>query len=261
MRNLDRKVFYDAVRNTVNLTEQNVPGFEKVLDYILENDIPVDKAAYGLATAYWETGQTMKPVKEAYWLSETWRKNNLRYYPYYGRSLIQVTWKENYRKVAVMLGLPSEMFVDKPDLLLDWKYALPTLFKGMETGLYTGKDLDDYLDGVKESDKEDLREFSNARRIVNGTDKQVTIGKIALAFDRALRKALTGEVTKEDDIKSLKKEIDSMWVALAGWKTYLVAVATIAVAVAKAVGYDIPEEVWAVLGALGLAGLRDGMKK
>jgi putative chitinase len=61
------------------------------------------------------------------------------------------------------------------------------MFLGMEQGFYTGKSLDDYIDDIDESDDEDLREFANARRIVNGTDKQVTIGKLALRFERALK--------------------------------------------------------------------------
>lgn len=40
--------------------------------------------AYVLATVFHETGHTWKPVKEAYWFSEAWRKQNLRYFPYYG---------------------------------------------------------------------------------------------------------------------------------------------------------------------------------
>lgn len=40
--------------------------------------------AYVIATTEWETARTFKPVREAYWMSETWRQNNLRYYPYYG---------------------------------------------------------------------------------------------------------------------------------------------------------------------------------
>ena len=35
---------------------------------------------YILATVEHETNDTFMPVKEAYWLSENWRKRNLRYY-------------------------------------------------------------------------------------------------------------------------------------------------------------------------------------
>jgi hypothetical protein len=45
------------------------------------------QVAYVLATTEWETAQTFKPVREAFWLSEDWRRRNFRYYPYYGRGL------------------------------------------------------------------------------------------------------------------------------------------------------------------------------
>ena len=38
-----------------------------------------NQLAYLLATAFWETARTMQPVDEAFWLSEAWRKKNLRY--------------------------------------------------------------------------------------------------------------------------------------------------------------------------------------
>lgn len=54
--------------------------------------------AYVLATVEWETAKTFKPVREAFWLSEAWRKKNLRYYPFYGRGYVQLTWEKNYKK-------------------------------------------------------------------------------------------------------------------------------------------------------------------
>ncbi|MGR9074141.1 MAG: peptidoglycan-binding protein, partial [Gammaproteobacteria bacterium] len=58
------------------------------------------QVSYVLATTQWETAQTFRPVKEAYWLSEDWRKNNLRYFPYYGRGYVQLTWEKNYEKYS-----------------------------------------------------------------------------------------------------------------------------------------------------------------
>lgn len=181
---MNRAAFYDAIRPDINLTTENVPGFDKHLDYGIETRVRLDKMAYALATSSWETGNLMRPVTEAHWLSENWRKKNLRYYPWHGRGLIQTTWEENYRTMSKVLGVN---LLDEPDLLLEWNYALPALFVGMEQGLYTGKAFDDYLDGVDESDAEDLREYANARRIVNGSDKQIIIGKRALAFERGLK--------------------------------------------------------------------------
>lgn len=184
-----REIFFDTIRNSVGLTEVNVPGFDRIIDYGIARGYDREKLAYATATAYWESGKTMRPVKEAYWLSEDWRRKNLRYFPWYGRGLIQTTWQGNYVAVAVLLGLPDDFFTKDPDKLLEWEYALPALFVAMEQGIYTGKDFDDYIDGIDESDDEDLREYANARRIVNGTDKQIEIGKIALAIEKGLKAA------------------------------------------------------------------------
>jgi hypothetical protein len=51
--------------------------------------------AYVLATTEWETDHTFKPVREAFWKDEAWRQVNLRYYPYYGRGYMQLTWEDN----------------------------------------------------------------------------------------------------------------------------------------------------------------------
>ena len=64
---------------------------------------PTAWCAYGLATAWWETNKTMQPVREAYWLSEAWRKPNLRYYPHYGRGYVQLTWKGDDKHPAYEL--------------------------------------------------------------------------------------------------------------------------------------------------------------
>lgn len=188
--------FYDSIRPHVNLTTGNVAGLDRVLKYGEERGTQINSLAYYLATAWWETGQTMQPVREAYWKTEAWRKKNLRYYPWYGRGLVQTTWEDNYRKIAKAMGLPVNTFIDNPNLLLKWEYALPAMFVGMDTGLYTGKKLSDYIDEVDESDTEDYKEYVNARRVVNGTDKNTTIAKLALIFENGLKAAgyATGDV-------------------------------------------------------------------
>lgn len=187
---MNRKIFYDTIRPHVNLTTQNVIGMEKLLDYAEKHfTSTIQRLAYIIATAWWESAQTMHPVKEAYWKDEAWRKKNLRYYPWYGRGLVQTTWEDNYRQIAIAMGLPSDTFIKNPDYLLLFEYALPALFVGMEKGVYTSKDIDDYIDELDESDAEDLREFTNARRIVNAMDKASTIGKLALTFEKGLKAA------------------------------------------------------------------------
>jgi hypothetical protein len=98
--------------------------------------------AYVLATVQWETAQTFKPVREAFWRSEDWRKNNFRYYPYYGRGYVQLTWKNNYQKYSQILEVDM---VNNPDLAMDHNIALFILVHGFKTGTFTGRKITDYI--------------------------------------------------------------------------------------------------------------------
>ena len=186
---MNRKTFFDVLRSSFgSLIVSQVAGFSLILDEAVKRGTKLDRLAYILATTWWETANTMQPVAEGYWMknAEAWRKKNLRYYPFYGRGYVQLTWEFNYKKASKYFGVD---FVKNPDLVMDPKYAIPILFVGMEEGWFTGKSMTDFLDGVDEDDAEDLREFSNARTIINGKDRQVEIGKIALKFERALRRS------------------------------------------------------------------------
>lgn len=128
--------------------------------------------AYVLATVDHETAHTFEPVSEAFWVKpdpDAWRKKNLRYYPYYGRGYVQLTWEKNYAKYGALLGLD---FVRKPDLALDPKSALFVLVHGFKTGHFTGRKLSDYV-------SEQSTDFLNARRCINGTDKGEEIAALA----------------------------------------------------------------------------------
>jgi len=184
---MDRKAFYDAARLAFGpLTATNVAGFNLVLDEAEGRKTPLWFLAKILATAWWESGKTMAPVEEGYYLgskAEAFQRK-LRYYPYYGRGLVQLTWQDNYRKASEVVGVD---LVANPEKALEPRISVKVLFDGMERGWFTGKRLADYIDNIDESDDEDLREFANARRVVNGTDRQVEIGQLALSFERALR--------------------------------------------------------------------------
>jgi predicted chitinase len=144
----------------------------------------------------------MQPVREAYWLDkpdvargDRVRAANAtikRYFPYYGRGYVQLTWDYNYVKATKYFREVLKIdvdFVKNPDLVMVPEYAIIILFVGMKEGWFTGKSLYDYIDDLDEADSEDLREFANARRIINGTDKQVEIGKLGLIFERGLKAA------------------------------------------------------------------------
>jgi hypothetical protein len=67
--------------------------------------------------------------------------------------------------------------------------ALQVMFHGMKNGWFTGKKFNDYIDNIDESDTEDYREYVQARRIINGTDKAELIATYALTMEAALKAA------------------------------------------------------------------------
>jgi putative chitinase len=144
-----------------------------------------DEAAYVLGTIHWETNGTFEPVREAYWVknAEAWRKKNLRYYPWYGRGFIQLTWDYNYKKAGEKIGVD---LMKNPDLAMEPKNSAKIAVLGMKEGWFTGKDLDDYIDSIPESTKEDFLEFYNARRVVNGMDKANNIAVLAERYEAEL---------------------------------------------------------------------------
>jgi len=131
--------------------------------------VKAEALQYILATVQHETDNTFMPVKEAYRLSEEWRKLHLKYYPYYGRGFVQITHLENYQKFSKLLNINM---VKEPDLALEFDNALFILIHGMIKGSFTGKKLGDYF-GDFGSD------FIGARAIVNGKDQNIKIAQMA----------------------------------------------------------------------------------
>lgn len=181
--------YFAYLRRNMGLSQSVVDGTKRITEHGRLSGTQVNRLAYILATAYWETGRTMQPVVEAFWKDEAWRKANLRYYPWHGRGLIQTTWKRNYEAIAVAMGLRKTFFTEDPSRLLQWKYSIPALFTGMEKGIYTGHKLSHHIDLIDETDDKDYAEYVAARRIVNGVDKQSEIAKLALVYEKALKYA------------------------------------------------------------------------
>jgi len=138
----------------------------------------LQQKAYILATTEWETGNTFAPVREAYWLTEAWRRRNLRdYYPYYGRGYVQLTWDFNYRRYGELLGLD---LLGNPDLVMRPDIALFILVHGCKFGVFTSHKLEDYINSGH-------CDYWNARRVINGIDKATEIEAIAKNWEQWLR--------------------------------------------------------------------------
>src|SRR5262245_1133151 len=183
---IHRKYFFDSVRADLfhgSLTQPQVDGLNVFLDWHDDANPPIpdryhldDRSfAYVLATTYHETGATMQPIKE--WGSESYLKSK-PYYPYYGRGYVQLTWKDNYATQDQKLGLGGRLVRD-PDLALDPTIALQVILQGMADGDFTGKKLRDYF-------TDQLTDWVDARRIVNGTDRAQDIAGYAISFSDAL---------------------------------------------------------------------------
>lgn len=136
--------------------------------------------AYGLATAWHEA--RLQPIEEI-------GKGRGRKYGVagkhdqiaYGRGLVQLTWDYNYERADKELCLNGALVSDY-DKALEPDIAAAILVGGMEEGWFTGKSLGDYIPNERAS----FESFKNARRIINGTDRDELIANYALKFQDAL---------------------------------------------------------------------------
>lgn len=159
------------------ITQSHVDNINLIVETAEAYGLSYNQTAYCLATAYHETNHTFLPVIEAYWLSEAWRKRNLRYYPYYGRGYVQLTWKANYKKAGDILGFD---FVNNPQWVQIPKYSAAILVVGSRDGWFTRYKLSDFINNKK-------KDYVGARKIINGTDDDKLIASYAVLFEKALR--------------------------------------------------------------------------
>lgn len=182
---MDRSAFFDVMRQEFgSLSQSQVDGTETLLDEGEERSLPMNQLSYVLATSWHETAATMMPIAE-YGKGEG--------HPYgepcpeydnqvaYGRGYVQLTWDYNYEKADAECELDGTL-LDDFDLALDPDIAAQIIFQGMNEGWFTGKKLTDYVN-------DQVTDYYNARRVVNGTDKADLIAGYAESFEQALRSA------------------------------------------------------------------------
>lgn len=195
---IDRKAFFDAVRKAPfggPLSQGQVDGMGAILDEWDRRPAFADLRwlAYMLATTFHETARKMAPIHEIGGATYF----NSRYGPatsvgkvlgntqpgdgnrFHGRGYVQLTGRRNYTLAGQKLGVD---LVGNPDLALAPSLAAAIMFLGMSEGWFTGKKLGDYITASR-------CDYTNARRIINGTDKAATIKGYAVAFEAALRGA------------------------------------------------------------------------
>ena len=175
----------------------NLGDTQIIIDECKRYGCSLEQTAYILATAKWETNHTMKPVEETYWLSDAWRKKNLRYYPWHGRGYVQLTWERNYKKATIETGAD---LIAHPEAAMEPKVAAKILVKGSMQGWFTGKKLTDYINGVVN--------FQGARRVINGTGRAGEIAALAYEYCRALEPTYGNTLIKPEKSRSFSDKSD-----------------------------------------------------
>ena len=198
---MNLETFFNEVRPIFpgkRLKEEHVENIKIIIDTFQREypESPDSCLAYLLATALHETAHRMEPIKEyggnrrannlygvegknpsrARKMGNTKRGDGARYM---GRGYVQLTWKNNYKKVGDQAGID---LVSNPAKALDPDIAAMALVYGCMEGIYTGKALPDYITSEK-------ADFRNARRVVNGMDKSSLIAGYAEDFNEALEAA------------------------------------------------------------------------
>jgi hypothetical protein len=131
---MDNEAFFGTIRKTLfggKLKQSHVDGINALLAAFNRYGITDRRQrAYMLATAKWETDHTMRPIREyGRGLPDTQRA-------YFGRGLVQLTHKANYRAMGERLGID---LVNRPDKALDLRTAADILVLGMRDGMFDRK--------------------------------------------------------------------------------------------------------------------------
>lgn len=188
----DRKRFFDGFRERIDATieQEQVDGLEFLLGRFETDDHwkDVRHIAYALATVFHETAHSFQPVEEGYYLGSrakvTKFQKTLRYYPYFGRGYVQLTWPENYETAGEALGID---LIGKPQLALDKNVAFDVLTLGLFRGWF-GNKITTHINDKK-------TDYVHARKCVNAMDKAGLIAGYARSFEKILKDSAAASVS------------------------------------------------------------------
>lgn len=231
---MDRGRFFAAVRSDPfggRLTQVQVEGCEAILDACERWGVTDPRhQANILAQCHHETGGQMEPVKETVFayskdrhpsdaevirrLNSAFAKGQLPWVkaPYwrdgwFGRGLIQLTFRDNYAKLGGVIGID---LVAHPERALELRTSADIAVVGMRDGLFTGKRLSDYFNASRDDP-------AAARAIVNGDTPKIgpEIAKLHKAFLAAIKAASTDPVAvwraaAPADIGAIRRWLESM---------------------------------------------------
>ena len=103
-------------------------------------------------------------------------------YQYRGRGFVQITGRNNYKKLGQLLNL-GDRLVKQPELALDFDIAYKIMSYGMRHGTFTGRKLESFIHSTE-------CDYLHARRIINGLDRAESIQGYAKKLEIVLRESL-----------------------------------------------------------------------
>lgn len=207
---IDRQAFFDLVKASfppIGRSEAAVAGTSALLDAWEADPRLSDRRwlAYILATAYRETGQSMRPVRQTMartdaeaaermsrkpWAGrfDYWKPDAVTGERYFGRGYVQLTWDYNYKMIDARFGLSdrADSVYWNPSRLLEPELSARVAVEGMVGGWFTGRCLARYFPAKGPAD------WLGARRIINGTDRADLFAADAQLFLAALEAAQQG---------------------------------------------------------------------
>lgn len=186
---------FDYLRSVIGALDQSqVNGLNFIVSKMKQAGFTYPEAAYGLATVYIETDRTFQPIAEKgsdKYLSKydtgvlAKRLGNTPEadgdgQKYKGRGYVQITGLANYKFFSKITG---KDLVGKPDLALDADTAAHIMTHGMLNGSFTGVG----FRRKRPVSRYNLYQYTQARNIINGTDRATEIAQYAMIFEKALR--------------------------------------------------------------------------
>jgi putative chitinase len=195
---IDRSFFFAQVRERPfngSMSQAQIDGMTAILDYWEASHPAGDDRwlAYLLGTTIHETARRMQPIHE-FGSDERFerlyegRRSLGNDQPgdgarFHGRGLVQLTGRRNYTDWA---GRIDEDLVGNPDLALDLAVATRILIDGSVLGTFTGVRLANYFN-------ESTSDWKNARRVINGNDRDEDIAALAKQFWSAISHGQSGK--------------------------------------------------------------------
>ena len=160
--------------NHFNITKDQ--SVDLLIKTCLENGVTNERQiAYVLATTQHETMNFQKPEE----IDGRRQAQKLHYQggtEYFGRGYVHVTHERNYRALGEAIGLGDEL-ARHPGKAKEPEIAAKIAIVGMRDGLFTGKELSEYINDKHVN-------YEGARRIINGTDKAGLIAGYARDWEK-----------------------------------------------------------------------------